>query len=166
MVASEILLLKGSECREDWTSNHHGCSISGGRRRFRHNRGAAWNANRIPAWYKHVIRSARWGAERRLYYLRVLDGRERERRERAAVKARRKKETARLEGYKASVAPFSAGCFLCIKKSPKMDDYHLKLPLVPRAGLEPARAIAHQILSLARLPIPPPRHKRTLQATV
>lgn len=47
-----------------------------------------------------------------------------------------------------------------------MDDYHLKLPLVPRAGLEPARAIAHQILSLARLPIPPPRHKRTLQATV
>ena len=60
----------------------------------------------------------------------------------------------------------SADCFLCIKKSPKMDDYHLKLPLVPRAGLEPARAIAHQILSLARLPIPPPRHKRTLQATV
>lgn len=27
--------------------------------------------------------------------------------------------------------------------------------LVGRAGLEPARAIAHQILSLARLPIPP-----------
>ena len=26
-----------------------------------------------------------------------------------------------------------------------MDDYHLKLSLVPRAGLEPARAIAHQI---------------------
>lgn len=40
-----------------------------------------------------------------------------------------------------------------------MDDYHLKLPLVPRAGLEPARAIAHQILSLARLPIPPYPHK-------
>ena len=30
--------------------------------------------------------------------------------------------------------------------------------MVPRAGLEPARANAHQILSLARLPIPPPRH--------
>lgn len=29
--------------------------------------------------------------------------------------------------------------------------------LVPRAGLEPARANAHQILSLACLPIPPPR---------
>ena len=28
-----------------------------------------------------------------------------------------------------------------------------------RAGLEPARAIAHQILSLARLPIPPPAHQ-------
>lgn len=41
----------------------------------------------------------------------------------------------------------------------------MKRTLVPRAGLEPARAIAHQILSLARLPIPPPRHKRTLQTT-
>ena len=61
---------------------------------------------------------------------------------------------------------FLRGLFSLHKKSPKMDDYHLKLPLVPRAGLEPARAIAHQILSLARLPIPPPRHKRTLQATV
>ena len=81
------------------------------------------------------------------------------------LRARRKKETARLEGYKASVAPF-CGLFSLHKKSPKMDDYHLKLSLVPRAGLEPARAIAHQILSLARLPIPPPRHKRTLQATV
>lgn len=30
--------------------------------------------------------------------------------------------------------------------------------LVPWAGLEPARANAHQILSLACLPIPPPRH--------
>ena len=38
--------------------------------------------------------------------------------------------------------------------------------MVPRAGLEPARANAHQILSLARLPIPPPRHERTLQTTV
>ena len=74
-------------------------------------------------------------------------------------------KTACLEGVKPRRSA-SAGCFLCIKKSPKMDDYHLKLPLVPRAGLEPARAIAHQILSLARLPIPPPRHKRTLQATV
>ena len=58
------------------------------------------------------------------------------------------------------------GLFSLHKKIAQMDDYHLKLPLVPRAGLEPARAIAHQILSLARLPIPPPRHKRTLQATV
>ena len=32
--------------------------------------------------------------------------------------------------------------------------------MVPQAGLEPARAKAHKILSLARLPIPPPRHKR------
>lgn len=31
--------------------------------------------------------------------------------------------------------------------------------LVPQAGLEPARANAHQILSLARLPIPPLRHE-------
>lgn len=30
--------------------------------------------------------------------------------------------------------------------------------LVPRAGLEPARPIGHQILSLTCLPIPPPRH--------
>ena len=29
--------------------------------------------------------------------------------------------------------------------------------MVPRAGLEPAREISHQILSLARLPIPPSR---------
>lgn len=32
--------------------------------------------------------------------------------------------------------------------------------VVPRAGLEPARANAHQILSLACLPIPPPRRIR------
>ena len=30
--------------------------------------------------------------------------------------------------------------------------------MVPRAGLEPARPSGHQILSLACLPIPPPRH--------
>jgi hypothetical protein len=30
--------------------------------------------------------------------------------------------------------------------------------MVPRAGLEPARANAHKILSLACLPIPPSRH--------
>jgi hypothetical protein len=30
--------------------------------------------------------------------------------------------------------------------------------MVPRAGLEPARAKAHRILSPACLPIPPPRH--------
>ena len=30
--------------------------------------------------------------------------------------------------------------------------------MVPRAGLEPARANAHRILSPACLPIPPPRH--------
>lgn len=36
------------------------------------------------------------------------------------LRVRRKKETARLEGYKASVAPFSVGCFLCMKKSPKI----------------------------------------------
>ena len=29
---------------------------------------------------------------------------------------------------------------------------------VPREGLEPPRACTHQILSQARLPIPPPRH--------
>ena len=79
-------------------------------------------------------------------------------------KARQK--TARLEGVKPRSSAFLRGLFSLYKKSPKMDDYHLKLPLVPRAGLEPARAIAHQILSLARLPIPPPRHKRTLQATI
>ncbi len=33
--------------------------------------------------------------------------------------------------------------------------------LVPRAGLEPARPEGHKILSLACLPIPPPRHKCT-----
>jgi hypothetical protein len=33
--------------------------------------------------------------------------------------------------------------------------------LVPRAGLEPARAFAQQILSLARLPIPPSRRRAT-----
>lgn len=33
--------------------------------------------------------------------------------------------------------------------------------MVPRAGLEPARANAHKILSLACLPIPPSRHKNT-----
>ena len=58
--------------------------------RFRHNRGSVCDDDRIPAWRKHVLRSARWGAERRLCYLRVLDERERERRERAAVKARRR----------------------------------------------------------------------------
>ena len=46
--------------------------------------------------------------------------------EERGCKARRK-ETARLEGYKASAQCLSAGCFLCIKKSPKMDDYHLTL---------------------------------------
>ena len=30
--------------------------------------------------------------------------------------------------------------------------------LVGRGGLEPPRANAHKILSLARLPIPPPTH--------
>lgn len=30
--------------------------------------------------------------------------------------------------------------------------------MVPRAGLEPARPEGHKILSLACLPIPPPRH--------
>lgn len=32
-------------------------------------------------------------------------------------------------------------------------------PLVPRTGLEPVRPNGHQILSLACLPIPSPRHK-------
>ena len=31
------------------------------------------------------------------------------------------------------------------------------LTIVPREGLEPPRAYTHQILSQARLPIPPPR---------
>ena len=30
--------------------------------------------------------------------------------------------------------------------------------LVPKAGLEPARAIAHYPLKIARLPVPPLRH--------
>ena len=83
--------------------------------------------------------------------------------EERGCKARRKQLA--WKAIKPRLAPF-CGLFSLYKKSPKMDDYHLKLSLVPRAGLEPARAIAHQILSLARLPIPPPRHKRTLQATV
>ncbi len=38
--------------------------------------------------------------------------------------------------------------------------------LVGRAGLEPARAIAHQILSLARLPIPPPAQQMNMIMSV
>ena len=34
----------------------------------------------------------------------------------------------------------------------------IKLFLVPRTGLEPVRPEGHKILSLACLPIPPPRH--------
>ena len=45
--------------------------------------------------------------------------------EERGCKARRK-ETACLEGYKASVAPF-CGLFSLHKKSSKMDDYHLTL---------------------------------------
>lgn len=37
--------------------------------------------------------------------------------------------------------------------------------MVPRAGLEPARANAHQILSLACLPIPPSRPMEVVVAT-
>ena len=53
--------------------------------------------------------------------------------------------------------------FAHIKIAQSAGDGYLERPLVPRAGLEPARANAHQILSLARLPIPPPRHERALQ---
>ena len=38
--------------------------------------------------------------------------------------------------------------------------------LVPRAGLEPARANAHRILSPACLPIPPPRHTQVIKFIV
>ena len=31
------------------------------------------------------------------------------------------------------------------------------IPMVPRAGLEPAQSLDHEILSLARIPISPPR---------
>ena len=57
------------------------------------------------------------------------------------------------------------GYFLCsyINIAQSVGDDYLERPLVPRAGLEPARANAHQILILARLSIPPPRHERTLQ---
>ena len=34
---------------------------------------------------------------------------------------------------------------------------YILLTIVPREGLEPPRAYTHQILSQARLPIPPPR---------
>ena len=37
-----------------------------------------------------------------------------------------------------------------------MIDYNM----VPWVGLEPTRACTHKILSLARLPIPPPGHIR------
>ena len=39
--------------------------------------------------------------------------------------------------------------------------------MVPGAGVEPARALAHNILSVARLPISPPRHTvcRTVSVT-
>ena len=55
-----------------------------------------------------------WSAGRCLLWARILDERERERRERSrAVKPAEK--TARLEGYKASVAPF-CGLFSLHKK--------------------------------------------------
>ena len=71
---------------------------------------------------------------------------------------------ARLEASRLGWS-LSVGYFLCsyIKIAQSVGDGCLERPLVPRAGLEPARANAHQILSLARLPIPPPRHERTLQ---
>ena len=39
-------------------------------------------------------------------------------------------------------------------------DAHTRPSMVPRAGLEPARANAQEILSLSCLPIPSPRQKR------
>lgn len=34
------------------------------------------------------------------------------------------------------------------------------ISLVPGEGLEPTHGYPYQILSLARLPVPPPRHER------
>jgi hypothetical protein len=42
----------------------------------------------------------------------------------------------------------------------------VKSLVVPRAGLEPARPNGHQILSLACLPIPPPRPKHVYRYKV
>ena len=46
------------------------------------------------------------------------------------------------------------------------DNFQFSSVMVPRAGLEPARASAHRILSPACLPIPPPRHTQDNYAIV
>ena len=95
------------KCHEDRDRIRHGCGISDGRRRFRHNRSSDWDANRIPACRRHVPRGAHWSTERRLRYPRVLAERKRERRKRAVSP----QKTACLEGYKASASAFLRAVF-------------------------------------------------------
>lgn len=62
---------------------------------------------------------------------------------------------------KKSIDPFLPIAILffmfssCHKKSPKIT----LQAFVPGAGLEPARPSGHKILSLACLPVPPPRQR-------
>jgi hypothetical protein len=55
---------------------------------------------------------------------------------------------------------FRASYFACLRRSgfaQAGDSNLLQIKLVPRAGLEPAQSHDHEILSLARIPISPPR---------
>ena len=82
--------------------------------RSRPGRGGSRSFDLLRARSRDTPHSTYWSAGRCLLWARILDERDRERRERArAVKPAEK--TARLEGYKASVAPF-CGLFSLHKK--------------------------------------------------